>query len=367
MVPLENLDALRSALSSNTPARVQFSEGALSGIPPSRFEIPDIVNSAYRDRYIGTLSAHVFPELVADFRSVCRFKGSVINNLELLPSYYADVIPRIDAARQNVGSLRHRHIDESIFVCHTPKYREYGHFLIETLPRLLIAKELYRKGFELPILIPADRPSYFDQFLLLVFYGENLRVVEFDDTTEAVTVKTGCLISAGMASFHPLLRNMIDDATAMFAHENLPKKIFIVRQGCRSTIQNDYRVLENEEELVNLAESHGFFILEPQRYTIAEQVAYFRNADFIVGEASSALHNCLFSLDSTSVLSMNYIHNAQTAIAALKRHSIDYVLPDGGPRNWDTASRIDGRYKIDAPSLHNAIIDIERVGTRRSA
>jgi capsular polysaccharide biosynthesis protein len=74
----------------------------------------------------------------------------------------------------------------------------------------------------------------------------------------------------------------------------------------------------------------GFEVVRPEEHSLGEQVSMFSQAEIIVGEAGSALHNALFSSYWTKVVSINYISSVQNSIARLRGHRILYVKPRDG-------------------------------------
>jgi len=71
------------------------------------------------------------------------------------------------------------------------------------------------------------------------------------------------------------------------------KKIYISRK--KWTAKDTKRpVLTNEDAVIRFLQSEGFVLAYPETLSINEQVALFQNADIIIGEDGSALHNIAF-------------------------------------------------------------------------
>jgi hypothetical protein len=66
------------------------------------------------------------------------------------------------------------------------------------------------------------------------------------------------------------------------------RRLYVSRASAR------FRKIVNESELVSLLESHGYEVISPDDWTIAEQVAAFRECTTLVGLHGAGMTNCLF-------------------------------------------------------------------------
>lgn len=76
------------------------------------------------------------------------------------------------------------------------------------------------------------------------------------------------------------------------------KRIYISRKGAKM------RRVANEEELAPILARHGFAMVEMEKFSFAEQIAIFRQAEIVVGPAGAAFTLLSFCKPGTKVLSM---------------------------------------------------------------
>ena len=66
-----------------------------------------------------------------------------------------------------------------------------------------------------------------------------------------------------------------------------PQKIYVKRNSTA-------RKIKNEEEIILLAEKHGYKIFEPEKHPFIEQVMFFYYAKNIISQSGSGLANAIF-------------------------------------------------------------------------
>jgi capsular polysaccharide biosynthesis protein len=79
----------------------------------------------------------------------------------------------------------------------------------------------------------------------------------------------------------------------------------------------DYRVMQNERNLIRALEAFGFATIEPQNYPIAEQIARFHAARVVVALSGAALFNVVFCKPGTRVVILETDKSNAAAHAAL--------------------------------------------------
>jgi len=73
-----------------------------------------------------------------------------------------------------------------------------------------------------------------------------------------------------------------------------PQKIFLSRKG--------HARAYNEEELLPIIKSHGFTIVQTEKYSFAQQMKMFNNAEIIVGPTGAAITNTIFCKSSAKIV-----------------------------------------------------------------
>jgi hypothetical protein len=77
--------------------------------------------------------------------------------------------------------------------------------------------------------------------------------------------------------------------------DSLPKRFYILREGYT-------RKIANESEVRKLFTAHGWSLITPEKLSIPEQIALFRDAEAIAGLHGSALTNLLWCSPKASIL-----------------------------------------------------------------
>ena len=96
----------------------------------------------------------------------------------------------------------------------------------------------------------------------------------------------------------PLRERLIAAAALRTNGVQLPRRIYITRQGCR------WRRVTNEREVVSLLSEHGFQQVELSDLTVAEQISLFQGAECVVGAHGAGLTNILYCRAGTPVVEL---------------------------------------------------------------
>ncbi len=183
--------------------------------------------------------------------------------------------------------------------------RNYFHFLIEVLPRVMLADRIAPKG--VPILTDADMPDQHYQALRLLFparpvlrlprhvtcavgklYAGSMPNVIHDAFAEAIP-------AVGSTWFHPqVVRGMaamfrgLDDGSGV-------ERLFLIRKG------NIRKMLNAEDLQSDLVDHHDFGALDCARLSLSDQVRKMARATDIVGQSGAHLANMLFAPEGARV------------------------------------------------------------------
>jgi capsular polysaccharide biosynthesis protein len=246
-----------------------------------------------------------------------------------------------DAADNDLSRLIERRYPAGWHVSHF-RCGVYGHWLSEVMPKLLVIREFLRRwpGYRS---MPLFLPSVFPQFV----YANTRRlladvpVLTYDPQFEYLTFERLFMPTWGVAHvLHRWVGEQIDRIAAAPATD-LPRRMFVSRRH-----KSAFRALDNLKQLETIAAEEGLAVVYPEDHPFERQIALFRNADVVVGEFGSALHNALFSRPGTLVVALNWINGVQSRIARLRRHRIGYLLPDSG---------LEVLFSPDAPVQHYTI------------
>ncbi|HET7386185.1 MAG TPA: glycosyltransferase 61 family protein [Nocardioidaceae bacterium] len=112
----------------------------------------------------------------------------------------------------------------------------------------------------------------------------------------------------------------VSDRLAVHAEDReRPRKFFCARRGTK-------RPCRNAEDVEDLFAAHGFDVVHPEDYPLAEQAAMFRHADVIGGYAGSALFNTCLSVNPKHVVmvsSESYHAQNEYMVASVLKHRLD--------------------------------------------
>ena len=171
-------------------------------------------------------------------------------------------------------------------------FPQYGHFLIESLGRL---DERFFKLIKLRKIEKLYAYSHFDHtkynFVNYVFDKLGLKINLIDRNihfSNIFIIKNHSNIKTHISDdmkyvYNRLSSNIVNKFKCTYS------KIYISRLNIKK------RKLLNEEEIISKLKRLNFFIFEPQKYDLEDQIYLFRNAKIIIGPIGAALHNFVFS------------------------------------------------------------------------
>lgn len=212
-----------------------------------------------------------------------------------------------------------RVIEEPVMIVCGPGHRIWGHWIIEFLPRIEVARQTLGAFFDsLLIVLPSDTPKWVVRLFDFTFGIKEDRLLRYDSYADRllcrqVVIPSFCHTDEWV--FHPFIRELFERFKP--AVRGTPRHIFVSRKGEGLTSN---RVLETRDFLEELAAARGYEVLRPEGLGFAEQFALFHDAETIVGEAGSGMHNALVSEAGTIVASITMANAIQLRIGELCGH-----------------------------------------------
>ncbi len=203
----------------------------------------------------------------------------------------------------------------------------YGHWLIDDLPRMQAVHDL-RRAF----------PERLVRIWITSYGGQldHVRINSIQHVCRGIPrLEVGILRSGDIrrfdelyyvtpTSYHPLLKSPESLAfvrNTIHSPDDTPRssRIYVTRRADRS------RVLLNEAEVQRVLAGHGFVPVDVEDMSFIEQVHAFAAASLIVGSMGAAMTNCIFAPDRARTM---------------------YLCPDGWiePFFWDMAAVRRQRY-----------------------
>ena len=247
-------------------------------------------------------------------------------------------------------------VDEPVWIIQNGS-DAFGHWLLHVLPRIHRALQIDSTK-RILTRHPGWNPSG-----LLAMIGLTLDDVIFfpQDGPDGgyVHVRRGTAIShaaprgnieifpLGTARFDAMSEEFLRRATE--TSSPVGRKLYVSR-STRDVAQ--YRDgCQNREDLEEFFAAEGFEVVYPERYSFLEQVAMFRDADYIIAEGGSAPHNTLFSRRGTKLIYISARmkpgnNHWQRRIADLRGLHYRHVMP-----THEFAQR---RYTVDMDQVRDA-------------
>lgn len=247
-------------------------------------------------------------------------------------------------------------VDEPVWIIQNGS-DAFGHWLLHVIPRIHRALQI-DSAKRILTRHPGWNPSG-----LLAMVGLTIDDVIFFPQNGSnggyVHVNHGVVIShaapRGNVKIYPLGTERFDAVSSEFLSRALTtqspvgRKLYVSR-STRDVAQ--YRDgCQNRAELEEFFAAEGFEVVYPERYSFLEQVAMFRDAEYIIAEGGSAPHNTLFSRPGTKLMYVSARmkprnNHWQRRIADLRGLHYRHVTP--------TQEFSQRRYTVDMNQLRDA-------------
>jgi capsular polysaccharide biosynthesis protein len=187
-------------------------------------------------------------------------------------------------------------IEGPAILCVQPGWGNYGHWLIEMLPKASVAEQLF-PNLNIKFIVPAvtGRMNQVIEDSLSLIGIDKQRLVKYalaPARVHQILLVRGLTVHGSYMSplvFTPLNRiaSQVDAGEA--------NRLYIKRK------HPAYRVFENEEQVCAILSRRGFAIVSPEEHSFRDQVSMFKGAKEIFGIASAALSSICFCRPGTNV------------------------------------------------------------------
>jgi hypothetical protein len=236
-------------------------------------------------------------------------------------------------------------------------FPNYGHFLFDGLPLVIIMAEQLR-GLNARLI---GGPLGEWQQAILTTLGLADRYVPMQGPRRFRRIVTSNLLWGHVPYPTRFARLAFDHIRLHLgvAPEPRNKRIFVIRPD-----KPGRRYLTNRVEVQACLEALGFETVQPELLKFQEQVRVFASARVVVGESGAAMANIGFCDPGTRVLEIMpdiYCDIWVRGACLVLSHEwhvyfaeAEAPIPDGAPG----ADRLDFRYRIDIPSLKEAVDQI---------
>lgn len=189
------------------------------------------------------------------------------------------------------------HIDGSAIYIGSRGSFNYGHWLVDDLPRLAAIEKLNLGNLTTLFSSYNNRIDEIRQFGFQLFPEASPKALNLNKVYAAQD-----LFYVTPVSYHP---KILSPSGMKFVQSAIPKiisktgdKIFVNRR--RKAFGQ--RILLNENEILEHLRSHGFEEVFPEDFNVIEQANIFRAATHVIGIMGAAMANTIFCKESTRVL-----------------------------------------------------------------
>jgi hypothetical protein len=189
----------------------------------------------------------------------------------------------------------------------------YYHFLYDTLPYLFYYNELKKTIPTLKLLCTTSHPTKKAHPSFVTEFLEKFELVFADNSIQYARMFVGTSLTHGQHSNEPCstlaysVWNQELDSSIQ-----TPKRLYISRRswvhGKTENMGTNYttrRTCLNEDAVVALLATYGIEEVFTELLTTKEKIAYFKQAELVVGVVGGGMCNLLFSPTSTKVLCIN--------------------------------------------------------------
>ena len=233
----------------------------------------------------------------------------------------------------------------------------YGHWLLESMPKLLLLRAIAHRLPAFRIVLPRGLPDWVSSWIRFILPDSNLEIYnERAEYLQCDTLLMPTLLMHPEHFFHPALASLLDELCRSVSADTAGRrKLYVTRVEL-----SRFRKLANQSEIEAIAVEEGLTLFTPETLSVAEQIQTFASADLIVGEFGSAMHSALFSPSNSKVFCLNWINGMQSRIAQLKTHAVGYLLPSDGTAVKYVAGTSQVGYHIDAQLFRSCVRKLMR-------
>lgn len=262
--------------------------------------------------------------------------GKLIVQPDLMPSHWKEFLFNSRFAHQFSAEVESelgtREFDEICMPFSIWGFDNYGHVLIDAIPRALAARHVF--GDKLKFLARNDTPEWVFQMCSLMGIPKHSFEL-FNHRTEKVRLNRGVFPAFPRQNqcIHPFVSTLFDRYCLLHTTPSSQRRLFFTRKSLSERRKQDRNCL-NEGIVCNIAESEfGFEIVQPEQFSWADQISLVKSSCVLAGLAGSALHTSILSGPQTSVASIGFNALAQAQISRLRgqRYAVmNSAIPTNG-------------------------------------
>lgn len=221
-------------------------------------------------------------------------------------------------------------LDRPAMVFLAPGFRIYGHWLVDFLPRVRIARRALGGEFHDHLLpIPSTTPDWAIKMLAEICGVFEDQLFRFDPETQHIVFREGSVPTYGHASYH-----FHPDTAAYWpqiSRDQRHRRLCISRLNFEGRTDGMLKSFVDRVAFEKMATDRGYELIYPETMSIRAQMDMFAQASHVVGEYGSALHSMLFAPEDAVVGAIRCPNDVQLRISALKRQKTVICIPE---KDW---------------------------------
>ena len=217
--------------------------------------------------------------------------------------------------------------DLKYIISNTNDSENYWHWTFETIPKLIVLKDLIdKKGWVVKLINQGSSLKEFQMQWLATIFGDKVTVKSVD--SQGILVNNLISIREPFPAHHS--KWMIEkikaygDKMKLLGLDNTAKRLYIKRGKTRNG-----RNVENEKEIIKYLTGKGYCILEMDCLSVNEQIRYFENASEIIGPHGAAFTNMVYCKPHTNIIELyhpDYLPGQNMALAQLCRLNLTTLI-----------------------------------------
>ncbi len=313
--------------------------------------VPDTILNAMR----GGWNAEWFPprDITVDkvFDVIVTSEGLVFTSDRKLIAQTVTQHSREECERASEIVMNARSIPEISTSCLLMRKRgdsNYGHWLVEVMPKLALARsQCHISGLAIPLVTGPINDVVSDSLALADRIGTTPRFAL--DSTHATFFKELVIVSGATEHgcyMSPLVVAEVEGLASGILGSGR-KRLFVSRRGA-------LRNLANEDAVEEALRADGFHIIHPGTMALREQIGIFRNAEVIVGVMGAGMTSISFSKMGAKVINLSPATMPDTFFYFLSLHKgHDYREIRGA--NLSSSPSWDELFHIDVEELREEI------------
>ncbi len=251
-------------------------------------------------------------------------------------------------------------VDEPVLMAIGPGWQVFGHWLLDFLPRLIIARLVLGARFDgFKIVVPRDTPDFVPEMLKFFLGVDPARIIRYDRDTQRLSLRQACVPDYGHHNYalHGIFRAFY---RSFAAKGTVPhRRVCLTRRRIEATTRSAVRFFQERAAFDDMAVARGYELICPEELSFAEQIALHAQSWVQIGEHGSAQHGSLFSGPRMVVGTVHPLNNVQMQLARLCGHKHVAVMAE---RQWFDERNVI-YFTAPLPRLRAFFEDVELLST----